>query len=618
MNCTMTNNMLTVVGSPVAGALVKNVTKDGASFTNVAGVAVVNTTKYCLKTNSNNQSILVSTPKYKTVDTAIVDMDIIDYYCVGLTTDGKNLFMVGSELNGSKRYGRLIKFEISTKKLTVYNLNNSSTDGVYAGIAYCGNNSFYLISSKDSNKTMDVVKYNLSSGYKSGEGFTLVNSGYAEMLQDIFYDSAHGLFVVTNQKDSDGKYTPCKNIVLLYDLKNKPSGNLRATSRFRVNLNTSTYKQYNLESVCIIEKRLVAVANVVTQAGASQDKFLYLKGIEFGERGTFFMEHDVTVLGKLGNKQLTSSEQVDPDTEGTVIMTGAQSLSCGVKNNANVIQGLKNGRANSDPEKQYDYLFTLKSDNTVEWNKLFKYSPLSQCLWHGNSMNYYDGYYYIGCAEPEDADKYTIVKMDTSGTIKTRYTAPVRTMAVAGGYGTSNYFILMSGNDGETWYDPVLKKSIKLRMLYLGTLEGSGSSAKFVVKEKFYFKDTTGTNVTPGTHYMQDICYYKNYGLFVTVSLLEDKESGVEYRNDLVHINIDKYETITLDSGESAKMLVPDFSMVYKDRTIFSDIEFESPTIRETDGKMLVCANAHKWPASTGGSAVSYDCVLQVDGITFS
>lgn len=620
MNYSMKNNQLTVDPGETGfsgAALIKNASKDGNSFTNVAGIAAIKSTTYCLKANSNNQSILVSTTNYKTTDTKIVDMDIVNYYCVGLTTDGTDLFMVGSELVNGTRFGRLIKFSPATKKITVYNLNNASTNGVYAGIAYLENQSFYLISSKDSNKTLDIVTYKLGSGYVSGGSFSLINGGYAEMLQDIHYDPAHGLFVVTNQKDSAGKYTPCKNIVLLYNLRNRPSEKLRAVARFRFNLDTSKYKQFNLESVTLIDKRMVCAANAVTQAGASQDKFLYLKDVEFTTRGSFYLNVKVNVLNKIYNKTLASDQLVDP-SDGTVTMTGVQTLSCAVKDGKEIIQGTKNTRVGTDPQKQYNYLYTLNGTTNVTWDKLFKYSPKSQNLWHANSMNFFNGYQYIGCAESETNNSFSIVKMDLNGNIKERYAAPMRTNAIAGGYGTANDFIIISGHKAEKWYDPELKTDIPLKAIYIGSLQGSGASAKFVTKDILYLKDTSGTDITPGTHYMQDIYYHKNYGLFITFSLLEDKDTGVKFRNDILHVDLQKYETVTLLNGKTAKMVIPDFSLVYKDRSIFSDCEFESPTLKESTGKMLVNANAHKNPAASGGGPITYDCVMELTGITFS
>lgn len=623
MNCIMKNNQLTITTSPKDGAKIPNVTVNGVEFSNIAGIAEVSGTIYCIKSNNKNQTTIVSTDNYRNKDTGKTSECMLNYYCVGLTTDGTDLFLTGSVKNSSgKASGKLLRVNKEGEILKVYSL-----DRVYAGIAYYGNDNFLLVSSDDKNKTLNIDVYNLSNGYQKSEGFQLVNSGYAEMIQDIYYDNAHGLFVVTNQKDANGEYTPCKNIILLYDLKNKPNGALKAKTRFRLNYSTSTYQQFNTESMCIIHGKMVTAANVKLKSGGYIDRFSYVDDMDISECGTVFMEHDLTVGRKINNRKLAESDLVSPDDlkYGAFYIAAAQGLSFAIENNTKRLMGLKQGYALkldgagdavADTNKSYVQLFEITGDymssqSTFSWKKLFKYSPEKSNLYHGNSMNYSvkDKAYYVGCAEPKEADRHTVVKMNTKGEISGRFdVSPYRTNAVAP-Y-KDNKFIIVSGTKAETY------NGEKLRPILIGIFAGTG----FTVSDIFYFRDTSKYHVTYNKpkHYMQDIYYHENYGLYIASSLLEEKEKNIKFKNDLMHIDLNRFEWVKAASGKRIKVVTPDYSLVYKKRNVFDDIEYESPILDESTGKMILSVNAHKLPAASGGDRITYDCIVQIKGITFS
>lgn len=602
MLCTMKSKQMTVATTPKLGAKIPNATADGLSFTNVAGVAEVKGVIYCVKANSKNQSILVSTPNYKTTATTQVNMTPLNYYCVGLTTDGTYLYLMGQEKINDVAYGRLIKASTAGAVIKVYNLDNTTTNGVYQNIAYCGNNSFYMSSSDDSNKTLKITKYNLSSGYDSAGSFTVTNSGYAEMIQDMYFDKENGLFIVTNQKDDTGSYAPCNNVILLFNLKNRPSGTLKATSRFRMNFSKTAYKQFNIESMCLTGGKMVAAANVVLASDSSADGFVYVNDLDFNERGTYFITHQLNVGRKLNNKQLTVAELVDPKDD-PVIFSAMESLTY----DGEKVVGIKIGSKPNVTENCYAIMFSLDkymdiANSKLTWGKIFSYGNAKEHLYHANSLNYSNGYLYVGCTEPMDTPRKSIVKMKPDGTFVKRYYFDYRTNVIVP-Y-TGNTFILISGEDPQQYYDPYLKKNVSVRHGFVGTL--SDTTSEFVVKDTFYFRDTNGMGVLDLTYNIQDAYFNENHGLYLAVSRMKNTEKNMPSENYLCHMDITKYDMVTLVNGEKVKLVTPDFTFVYKDQTVFADIEYESPTVDVSTGKMVLGVNAHKVDGST------YDCMVEI------
>lgn len=632
MNCNMQNNLLTVIPTHKLGARFRNKELQNITFSNASGVTQIDGTVYCVK-SSADKAIIYSTTNYQTIEPTYVEsIGIIPFKCDGLTTDGTNLFLVGS----ANSAGKFIKVDMASKKISSYNL-----DKVYAGIAYCGDDSFYLVSYAADKVNFIITKYKTHPEAAADkylelvESFEIVNRGYKERLQDIFYDDAQGLFVCTNQTkvvDGTENYSPCKNIILLYNLKNRTTAKVTPSTRFTMNYSTSQYTQFNTESVCIVNRRLVTVANVRPVTGGSADVFSYVSDMLFDKAGTFFIEHDVNVGRKIGNLTVGSGDLADQNDvkDASVLLTGLQSLCYA---NGKLV-GLKNGHVRikdgdklvNDSDKPYVGFFEITGDYmsttpAVQLKKSFHYFKSGQDsnLYHGNSMNYYNGFYYVGCAEPLGSGEYSIAKLqyDSNGAkfIK-RYMFEHRTNAFAP-Y-KDGKFILISG-EGKLYYtDKRNGSKYTLRPIYIGTLNDANS--KFEVSDTYYFKDTSthGRQMREGEkHYMQDICYYDNYGLFVALCILENKQNNYTYQNDLAHIDLDKYEWVTTMDNKSVKMVVPDFDLVYKKRNVFSDVEYESPTIDTATGKMLVGVNAHKLPTTSGGNPPTYDCLLHVDGINF-
>lgn len=625
MKGTIKNNQFSIFADVSYHAKFSNFTVNGESFTNAAGITSIGSRIYCLKANSSNKSGLAYTDSYQ--KTVPKSMNIIlNAHCIGLTSNNQQLVTLGITAN---KEWKVFTIDKDSHEIQEYSFDKTA-GRTYAGITHVSGNSYYTCYSTNGNKTLLIKRFNIgTSGITVTEEYPLINDGYTEMIQDIFYKTGFGLFIATNQK-KESSYSPCKNTVLLYDLKNRPNTAFRAKMRFIFDFNTTIYKQFNVESLCLVDKKLVLIANVGVQSGqsaqakATSDTFFSMNNATFDPRGTVITEWPVKKGREFAVRPITDTELVDPADKPILQKTGQslrihQSLSFA----SGKVYGMMVATADHYVSRNYSGLFYMPDymNRSIPAKGNTKYLTFNRYtknlssnkedpknLYHCNSLNYDGKYFYVGCCESLDSAKtdengekyFTIVKMSLTGEIVQRYRFEERTNCIIP-YKDGKFIIISA----EVKY-PYKKES--LIRLHVGSFHSDG---RFHSEEKFYLRNTVDT-----TEALQDACYYKSLGLFAA------RFNANKTHNSLLHYDLTKYVTdiVSIDgTDEKVKILLPDYALhveTAKSGDGLETIEFESPTVDETAGKLIVGCNA-RGPAGSD-CAGSYDCILQYKDLSVS
>lgn len=611
MKGTIQNNIFDVQVDLKKYTSVPNTSVDGNVFTNMAGITTCKDKIYLLKANANNKSSLSVTDNINKKPSKI--NIVLDAHCVGLSSNGESLVSIGID---KQKTWWIYVINTDTYEYTKY-LFDKSNKRTYAGIAYVKGDIFCTCYSNDKNKTLIIREFNINASSLIHREYELKNMGYAEMIQDIYYDKEYGLFVTTNQK-INGKYSSLKNIVLLYNIRNESFQPYKPIIKFRFNFNTKYFKQCNVESLCIINNRLTVCMNVVDKNGKSDDSISYANNATF-ENGTFISRWPIEYGREFAYRYIKDEEFVDIADKEVLAQTSValrvhQSLSYA----KGKVYGLMIATADSYEHRNYSGLYYMPDymNRNINKNKGTKYITFNRYtknlkenkidmnnLYHCNSLNFDGEYFYVGCCERANHTKldengnpyYSIAKMDINGKILAKYKFEHRTNCIMP-YKNNMYMVIAADKNFNI-------NGEELKCIYVGSFVKD----RFVSEDTYYIKNTM-SDICNG---MQDAYYNDNVGLF-----LAWYTSGMMY-NTLLHYNLNKY-TLHIDSnGKTYKILTPDYGFYFDVEKMGGDllsVEYESPTVDEDNNCLLIGCNAKGKPDSKIKG--SYDCILRLKDLT--
>ena len=278
---TFNGTTLTISATPVDGALIPD-----KSATNVAGIAIVGSDMYCVKTTGLKTTLLKTTDYMATKATAV--KKDLNWFALGLTKIGNYLYMLAEDHKGYGGSTTIVKLDTKGNQLGTYSINEICPKGALGITAADGTNEKFIIMHYADKSNAGTLAFSVVD-WKAAEAastFTVTNSGfgYTTRLQDIYYHTSFGLFILTNNT-----FSTLQNRILVVDYHLTDDKGKKYTPCSVINVNkTGEYKQYNLESICMKANHLVLASNVITSDGTAEDKFSVLEGITYsGKTYTF-------------------------------------------------------------------------------------------------------------------------------------------------------------------------------------------------------------------------------------------------------------------------------------------------------------------------------------------
>ena len=558
---TFNGTTLTISATPVDRALIPD---EGA--TNVAGIAIVGSDMYCVKT-TGLKTTLLKTTDYTTAKATAVKKDL-NWFALGLTKIGNYLYMLAEDHKGYGGSTTIVKLDTKGNQLGTYNIKNICPNGALGITAADGTNEkFIIMHYTDSNNagtlTFSVVNWKESDAECT---FTVVNSGfgYTTQLQDIYYHTSFGLFILTNNT-----FSTLQNRILVVDYHLTDDNGKKYTPSTVINVNkTGAYKQYNLESICMKANHLVRASNVVTSDGTTEDKFSVLEGITYaGKTYTFACGF------KAGARVPT---RVDPNYATTNLgcVSFKGSIPYFIKQSKDTVGVL--GYCS-------DYMNTAAKPIPV-------IAHTNGLLGHANGMSCFDNRFYVVAG-----DNKVVALNCNSGKEEAVYTitpASLRLKAINYFYETNTALLLSIENGKMLLYKCTFGDTKKPSAVYLGTIEN------------------------PGQPVSQDIFYHNKYGLFVgTCNANLAAQNVVTTKNTLLHYDLKKLSTKT--------SLYPDFGFVTNmpaknaEGQVYNSFELESVALDTNTKKLAAVCNVNVKKSNSDTTLVSMDGFFQYNTIEF-
>lgn len=558
---TFNGTTLKITATPTAGALLPDVADSSGNITNVAGITMVGDDLYCVKT-SGTKTAMLKIPKYAETDSgySVVGNLKVPYFSLGLSKIGETLYMLAETYVGYGGTTRIIKTTTAGKKQGEYPINSIFPNGAI-GIAHTGNGEEFFVLGYGANAAPAVKRIQISGSQAvEKESFTINNSGYGYtyQLQDIYYHMDYGLFLLTNDALNTGK-----NRILLIDYKAGTSA-YTPSAVIEVDLSTSQYSQYNLESICMKGGNLVLASNIILKNGGSEDRISIIKGIKFAN-GTYSFTCGMTEGAKVPNKDIGG---ITATNFGTIAMGGKTlyGIKAGSNNRYESAAGCVAG------------VFTLPDyDNPKQKTpqKIINIAPgnKEKCLYHANGMDYYDGNLYIACGEVKDVGQNSFVKMSTDGTEFIRY---------LNGNNRANAISHYRGKQFLVYTETKNQKEQSTSRAICCLLIGEFSGNTFNVSQTHYFLNT-------GYETIQDIFHDDNYGTFIVTCNIVNNYTQA---NRVLHLTPTRRKSLTTSGGEKRNVIIPDFAFDNDgDKTKFVSFELESLALDPLTNNLIAAVN---------------------------
>lgn len=557
---TFNGTTLKITATPTAGALLPDIADSSGNITNVAGITMVGDDLYCVKT-SGTKTAMLKIPEYAKTDSgySVVGNLKVPYFSLGLSKIGETLYMLAETYAGYGGTTRIIKTTTAGKKQNEYPLNNIFPNGAI-GIAHTGNGEEFFVLGYGENATPTVKRIQLSGSQTvEKESFTISNSGYGYtyQLQDIYYHLDYGLFLLTNDALNTGK-----NRILLIDYKAGTSA-YTPSAVIEVDLSTSQYSQYNLESICMKGGNLVLASNIKLKNGGSEDRISIIKGIKFAN-GTYSFTCGMAKGVEVGDKKV-----------GGINTTNFGAIAMG---NNNILYGIKAGSNNSynTAASCVASVFTLANYNNLSGKRTDicdVYSGNGMCLYHANGMDYYDGDLYIACGEVAKIEQNSFIKMSADGkNFKRYFNGNNRANAIS--HYRGKQFLVFTDTEPEEDNNT----SRRIYRLLIGEFSGN----TFNVSQTHYFLNT-------GYETIQDIFHDDNYGTFIVTCNIVNNYT---LANRVLHLTPTRRKSLTTSDGQKRNVIIPDFAFDNDgDKTEFVSFELESLALDPLTNNLICAVN---------------------------
>ena len=170
---TFNGTTLTISATPVDHALIP-----GEGATNVAGIAIVGSDMYCVKTTGLKTTLLKTTDYMATKATAV--KKDLNWFALGLTKIGNYLYMLAEDHKGYGGSTTIVKLDTKGNQLGTYSINEICPKGALGITAADGTNEKFIImhyadKSNAGTLTFSVVDWKAA---KAASTFTVTNSGF--------------------------------------------------------------------------------------------------------------------------------------------------------------------------------------------------------------------------------------------------------------------------------------------------------------------------------------------------------------------------------------------------------------------------------------------------------
>lgn len=540
-----------------AGAVIPS---EGAP--DVAGVAVIGNTMYCVKT-SGTKTFLYKVTDYdnSSARAAAVTKDIdwringVKQPCraIGLTKVGNYLYLLAANKSDNTGSTVILKLNTSGAVLDSYDISSIVPDGARGITAENGTDEKFIVMNYDmvyDHKPafkFNVVQWGRSTHLKR---FRVPKDGYGcANAYDIYLHSTYGLFIVTADEEAT-----CRNKIVVTEYRSADGSGMEYIPKtvLGVKGNTQTYSQYTLKSVCMKANHLVLGMDIQNKTEGVKDRFAVAEAVTYTNVIYTF---------------------APPLQEGTVIPNDityngvtATNLGCMSFKEENIPYFVKQGE---------NTLAVLgKAANYA--NASGSYDPLKRFtegeLGHANGMTCYNGKFYIAAAQDDKVVAINADKLEIERTYTIAGERGSRVMAL-NHYRNNQCLLFSPHNDGDRY---------KLHTCVFGTSTQVNAQFLGILKNPF---------AGQGLKVSQDIFYHEAYGLFVGICNANVVGKGITTKNILLHYDLKK---LTADS-----MLLPDFGWVSdmpannSQGETYHSYEIESMALDESTGKMAAVFNTN-------------------------
>lgn len=469
---------------------------DGTKATNMSGFAGIGTTGYCVKRGSGvEKSALFKINNYTTTSPTptVTSKTELPFATYGMTTDGTYLYIAATQQS---------VYKVSTSGTTIDKY--TSNIGTQAIAHYTGNQFIFManaLNSADKKTLCFIVGELKNAGIVETARFYVKNTAFDTFneltLQDIYYDSQYGLFIITNEQ-VNGAYNS-QNLILRVELGSNVSAyagkTLVPVSEYKFDGKEAKYKQCNVESMVIgPDKRLYTVANIVPSAnggGHTKDGMFYVGNLRFYTDKPFWCK-------------IYFNAGVDiPSYNGTV---DGVKYNCG-NPGAFALDGKSGYCVATSTNKNYpatsDNASVLMKTTNIDTKAFARvHQGVLRGLGHANGMAYFNGSLYVA-AYDRNRNQKDIVELSPNGIETGRYECEVCIGGIS--HYKGNEFILLN-------YDKFNNYSYSERpTFFIGTF--NENTGKFV-RTRYFTTDNPLYDPSANLNVLQDMHYDELYGLY--------------------------------------------------------------------------------------------------------
>lgn len=545
LNCNLDNHFLFTSGPGTSGA----------NFcTNVCGITQIGKTTYCAK---NNTSCKTAVYAYTSANQANWITNIpLDYYCIDMTTNGTDLFLLGR--TSTSFNGESVIIQMSTDGTTkkIYTVDFDAS-GLTFYKKDAGHDLFMVLRNSPDNTNLTVEVGYLDTSvlcflYKPADSLHLTNTGYKLRVQGIHY-AGGPLLVITNND-----YATCENAIMVYSNFYCPKPVYNPIAKFYVKPASTSYTQFTLKGACADENGKLTV--IVNGDGPSAAYFDAVKKIPINfTDGRFEVE-----LSLIRGSNVPSTEKFS--NLGTMALDGTTLYAIKTKTDEN-----KNEMQRLLKTTNYTDVKTLPSLIKTFTNATDENDAI---LGHANGMELCNGHLFV-CG-PKSIERLTL-----DGTYSKRYTTTFAPKGIA--WDDSNvsqglFYVLGStrnnGSDGYKYYP-----------LHLGRLTGSEYTNESVIGYvRIGLKDSDLDSFNEGT---QDIINRDGFGLFIVYNK-GFKNAAEKYditKSALLHVDVD-----SITDWDGVPRVIPDYALTVTAKAGTTN-EIESGAFDTANNRLVLCSN---------------------------
>ncbi len=540
-------------------------------YTDVCGLASIDKTVYCAKTNTACKSAIYAySPSEKRI-VRITDLPL-EYYGVDLAAYVKTaeqgedlsdlLFLGRSSVNGADK-SVILRLGLDGMVKNSYTVNFAA-----AGLSFYkteeGQDLFMVLrdSGDQPNLAVEIGTLDDETGqfkYASGDKLNLKNTGYKKHVQGIYYADGPLLLITNNAADT------CENAIMVYSNFYCQKDLYEPIARFYVKPASSYYTQFAIKGACADENGILTVAadcNDLDGKAAYRDA---VKKIPI----TFTDQRFEVELGIKHGSHVPNQNKCH--NFGTIALDGTTLY--GIKAENDTHQLLFKAEDYTDYEADIP-----KAKSKLKKVQEYYYDPdkpngEQALLGHANGMELCNNYIFVCGANGID-------RLSKDGKFTKRYSTPaIKAKGIAWDDrdNLGKFYVLQSERN--------ISEGYKYYPLHVGRLTGTEyTDAALLSYVRIGLPDVKDGPFKEGT---QDIFHRDGIGLFIVYNKGYENDAG-KYpvkKNALLHIDIDSIST-----WDGQPRVIPDYALTVTNSEDFT-FEMESGAIDSQNRRLVMCSN---------------------------